>query len=367
MTKYKLGSLEAILLVLSRLIPLTIISLPKTFLNELKSSALLNILYITILIMILSLIIYKLFQRFLGNDILDISNYLGGTVFKNIIGTIFIIYFLLTTAMILRDFSESLNVVYYPYTDVKYIILSFIFTIGVVNNLGFSKSAIKTLVLIFIPLLLSIVLLFLGNIDNFSLYRIFPILGDGFSNTFLLGITNIGAFSGICYLFFLPPLLKDPKSFKKISILSSLISGIIMFVGIATLLLMFSIFINVDEIMPLFTASRYIEFGTFFQRFESIFLLVWIISFCSYLVISCNIFTSIFGKMLNLKDSSQVYIIFIILLFVISLLPKTYATAVNYESCIFRYFTLFIIILNLIILFLANLKHKNRLQKGGEQ
>ena len=363
MTKSKLSTFEAILIILSRLIPLTVISLPKTFLNELKSSAILNVIYLTILVILISLVISKLFKNFLGNDIIDISKFLGGTVFRNIIGSIFISYFLFSSAIILREFSESLNVVYYPYTDVKYIVLSFIFAIGVVNNFGFSSSIVKTTLLIFPPLILSIILLFLGNIDNFSFHRIFPILGDGFSNTFLLSLTNIGAFSGITYFYFIPSLLKEPKNFKKVTILSSILTGLIMIICVATLLLMFSIFISVDEIMPLFTSSRYIEFGTFFQRFESVFLLIWIVAFCCYLAISCLISTYIFGKMFNLKDSSQVFIIFIILLFVLTLLPKNYANAVHLETYYFRYFTIFIILLGLIILALANLKKKNTINK----
>ena len=46
MSRSKLGTFEAILLVLSILAPFTVISLSRTMINETKSSTLLNIIYI---------------------------------------------------------------------------------------------------------------------------------------------------------------------------------------------------------------------------------------------------------------------------------------------------------------------------------
>lgn len=357
MSKSKIGTIEAILIVLSVLAPFTVISLPRTIINEIKSSSLLNIVYITIICLVIVFLIYKLFRKFPGADILDISNFLGGNIFKNILGLIFIFYFIVTSSILLRNFCESLKVVYYPYTDIVYIALLFIISIGITNLLGFDAT-IKTTTIIFPFILISIILLFFGNISHFSFERMFPILGDGFKNTFITGITNIGCFAGITYLYFLPPLLKEPEKFKKISLLSVLFSGLFIFTCLATLLFMFSIFIKTDEIMPMFVVSRYIEFGSFFQRFESLFLLIWIISFCCYLSIACKFSNYIFKKIFTLEDSSPLIYIFITLIFTISMLPKNYAISNIFETSIYRIVTIAIILIGIITLVLANLKKK---------
>lgn len=204
----------------------------------------------------------------------------------------------------------------------------------------------------------STLLLFFGNVNHLSFERVFPILGDGVKDTFVLGLSNIGSFAGITYLYFFPPLLKDPSKFKKISILSVIFSGIFIFLCIATLLFMFSLFIETDEIMPLFIASRYIEFGSFFQRFESIFLLIWIISFCCYLSIACKFSNNIFKKIFNLKDSHQMVYTFVLLVFSISLIPKNYSICYIFETYIYRYISIAIILIGLIILILSNFKKK---------
>ena len=120
--------------------------------------------------------------------------------------------------MLLRNFCEGLKIVYYPYTNILYVILIFIITITFSNDLGFN-STIKTTTIIFPILFVSILLIFIGNLDNFSFQKILPILGNGYKSTFILGLSNIGTFSGIVYMYLLPPLLNEPKKYKKICII----------------------------------------------------------------------------------------------------------------------------------------------------
>ena len=363
MTKSKIDTTSAIMLTISIVISYITSSLPSTFINETKSSTLLNILYITIIVLFIILLVCKLFKKFPGLDILDISNFLGGNIFKNIVGSLFIAYFIISSAMMLRNFCEGLVVVYYPLTSYVFVVLMFVIAIALVNKLSFN-STLNSASIVFPIVLISIILLFCGNLDNFSFRRIFPILGNGFYDTFILGLRNIGAFGGICYLYFLPPMLKEPEKFKKIAIISVIFTGLFIFLCVATLLFMFSFFITTDEIMPLFSAARHIEFGSFFQRFESIFLLIWIISFCCYLSITCKFSAHIFNKMFNLSDMKPILNILTILIFGIALLPKNYAISNFFETDIYRYLRIAVgFILGITILILANLKKR----KVGEK
>lgn len=363
MTKQKISTVSAIMLTLSIVISYITSSLPRTFINETKSATLLNIIYNTIIVLFIILLVCKLFKKFPGLDLLDISKFLGGNIFKNIVGGLFIAYFIISSSMMLRNFCEALGVVYYPSTNYVFIILIFIIAIALVNNLSFNAT-LNTASIVFPVVLISVILLFCGNLENFSFKRIFPILGDGFYNTFVLGLRNIGAFGGICYLYFLPPMLKEPEKFKKIAVISVIFTGAFIFLCVATLLFMFSFFITTDEIMPLFSAARHIEFTSFFQRFESIFLLIWIISFCCYLSITCKFSAHIFNKMFNLSDTKPMLNIFTILILGISLVPKNYAISNLFETNIYRYLRIAIgFVLGITILILANLKKK----KVGEK
>lgn len=363
MTKQKISTISAIMITISIVVSYITSSLPRTFINETKSATLLNIIYITAIVLFIILLFCKLIQKFPGLDILDISKFLGGNLLKNIVGTLFIIYFTVSTSIMLRNFCEGLVVVYYPLTNYVFVTLMFIVALALTARLSFNAT-INTASIIFPIVLISAILLFCGNLDNFSFRRVFPILGDGLYNTFVLGLKNIGAFGGICYLYFLPPMLKEPEKLKKIAITSVIFTGLFILLCVATLLFMFSFFITTDEIMPLFSAARHIEFGSFFQRFESVFLLIWIISFCCYLSITCTFSAHIFNKMFNLSDMKPILNIFILLILGIALFPKNYAISNFLETNIYRYLRIAVgFILGMTILILANLKkrHSNKI------
>lgn len=358
MEKTKIGTVSAIMLTLSIVVSYITSSLPRTFINETKSGTFLNIIYITAIVLFITMLFCKLFKQFPGFDILDISEFLGGKILEIIVGSLFIFYFIASSSIMLRNFAEGLIVVYYPLTSYVYIVLMFIIAISITNNLGFNAT-INTATIVFPIVLISVGFLFIGNFKNFAFRRIFPILGNGFLDTFVLGLKNIGAFGGICYMYFLPPMLKEPEKFKKIMIISVITTGAFILLCVACLLFMFSFYVNADEIMPLFTAARQIEFGSFFQRFESLFLLIWIISFCCYLSITCKFATHIFKKMTNLSDMRPISIIFSLLMFCVALIPKNYAASNFFETHIYRYLRIAIgFMLGIIILLLANVKQK---------
>lgn len=358
MSKSKIGTTEAIMLILTIIITHTILALPKRILSTMKSAAILNLLYVGIIAIFLAYLIYRLLKNFPGLDLIDISEFLGGKFFKNIIGTIFMLYFIISSSLLLRNFCEMLKIVYYPMTNILFIIASFVIAICIANQFDFSAT-LKTN-LIIIPLVLaSILFLFFSTIYNFTPQRIFPIFGEGLWNTFVLGLTNLSAFGGLAYLYFLPPFLKEPEKLKKIALSGIGLSAIYLILCVSTILFMFSFFIDTNEISPLYSAARYIDFGTFFQRLESVFLLIWMIAVCCYLSIVLKFSMTIFKKMTNIQNKKPLITIFGLLILAIALIPKNLAISEFFETKIYPYLVLgIVLIIGFSILILATIKLK---------
>ena len=365
MSNIKITTSEAIALIITIIVANSVLSLPNDILMTIGSSSLLNIIFITILACIFIYIICKFFNLFPNSDLLDISEYVFNKPFKNILGIIFIIYLLFTSGILLRNFCESLRTIYYPNTDIFFIISFFIISTILTGIIDFNCS-LKANLLIIPIIFISIIFLFFSNIQNFSGEKIFPILGNGFKETFIIGIQNIFAFAGITFLYFLPPLLKKQNDFKKIAFSSIIISGLYLLLATSILLFMFPIFFDTDEIMPLFSAARHIQFGTFFQRLESIFLLIWIFTFGCFLSITCKFIILIFSKLTNISKTKFIVSPFALIILAISLIPNNYAVSKFLESEILKYFSIILIFfLSFIILFLGFLKKKYI--KGGEK
>ena len=362
MQKSKLDTIEAIMLILTIVVAHSVLSMPTNILSSYKSASILNVIYISIIAIGIAYLIYKLLKNFPSMDIIDISELVGGKFFKNIVGIVFIIYFILSASLMLRNFCESIQILYFPMTNITFIMALIIIAICIANRLDFTAT-VKANVIILPIALLGILFLFFTNINKFVPERIFPILGESAYNTFVLGVTNIASFGGIAYIYFLPPLLKESTKFKKITLISIAATAIYLVFTIATLLFIFTFFTNVSEISPLYTATRYIEFGSFFQRLESIFLLIWIIQITCYLSINFAFCIYIFKKITKIEDEKKIILPFAIFLFSASLLPDNYAISNFLETKIYPYIVISItFVFSFFILLLGYLK-KNKKRK----
>lgn len=360
MQKSKIGTVEAIMLVLTIVVTHTISSLPRELLTSTKSATIINLIYVGIIAIFLAILIFKLLKNFPGLDLIDISEMVGGKVFRNIIGIIFIVYFLFSSSILLRNFCECLRVIYFPRTNIAFIILLFVIALCIANRLDFSAT-LKTNLLVLPLVLASIVFLFFCNMNKFVPQRIFPIFGEGLFNTFVLGLSNISAFGGIVYLYFLPPFLKEPAKFKKVAIVSTIVTATYLILCVSTLLFMFTFFTDANEISPLYNATRYIELGNFFQRLESVFLLFWILTFACYLSIVSKFSMNIFKKITNIETKKPLIDIFGLLFFGIALLPKNFAISENLESKVYPYLMIGIsLILGISILIVANISRSRK-------
>ena len=366
MNHSKIGTFEAITLILSVIIVHTVLSLPKTLLNSTNSATFINLIYVSILAIIFVIIVCKLFKNFPGMDIIDISEFLGGKLLKNIVGSIFIVYFLLSSSMFLRNFCEYLRIIYYPSTNAIFLISIFVIAVCIVNSLEFN-AAFKANSIITPFALISIILLFFANIRYFSPERMFPIFGNGFFNTFIMGIGNIYAFSGIVCIYFLPPLLREPEKLKKVAISAVCISGCYILLAVSMIIFMFPFFTKVDEIIPLYAAATYVEFGTFFQRLEAIFLLIWLVAFCCYLGMLNMFSIYFFRKMTKINYIKPVVIPFGLTILGISLIPTDQTVTRFFESVIYPFMMLGVTFLvGFGTLLFANYKKKKQVIKDNE-
>ena len=345
MSNQKIGTVEAIMMILAIVVSHTLLYLPKNILSFMKSASILNIIYVSIFAILIAYLIYRLLRNFPGLDIIDISEFVGGKLFKNIIGIIFILYFITSFSMFLRSFCESIKIIYYPMTNIFFILSFFIIAICIANRLDFNAT-LKTTLIILPIVLISVIFLFLTNLGQFTPQRMFPIFGEGIYNTFVLGLVNLYSFAGIEYM-------------KKILLISIGISALYLLLSVATLLFIFAFFVSTNEITPLYNATRYIEFGNFFQRLESIFLLFWILVFACYLSIVIKFSMEIFKKLTNISTKKPLIDVFGLLILGISLIPKNYAISQKFERSIYPYLVLGIVFfLGLSILIVANFKKK---------
>lgn len=357
MTDRKIGTIEAIALVLTVAINHIILNLPQDIINTTSSASILNVIFVSMIALGIVFLIAKLFEKFPGMDIFDIGKYLGGKWLQFLLQITFFAYFIFTISILLRSFSEGLKIIFFPRTPVPIIMFLFLMAMIILNKLG--RTSIIRANLFFMPLVLfSILFIFIANVENFTVQRALPLLGNGVSSTFFSGLSNLFAFGGISYLYLIPPHLKDQKNYTKIVLISIGISAFFLVISVATLLFTFPFVTTSEEIFPLYLATRFIEFGRFFQRLDAIFVLIWILSMIGYLSIAFSFASDIFQKMAKLQSPKWIFSLLALLVFGIALLPQNMEQVSFLEENVYSSIMLILVFeVCLSILVLSNIKH----------
>ena len=355
---YKISKLEAIFLILIVMINKIILNVPKSIIRLTGTGSLVNIIFVGALALILVILIVKLFKNFPNEDIIDVSEYIGGKILKTIVGIGYIILFGIVICTVIIRFTELLKVVYFENSPYIYITGFFLIAIGFANKFGF-KSIIKTNFIILPFIFASIVFILFGISNYISPSSLYPILGNNIKNTFVDGISNIFAFSGIAYLFFTSPLLKNKKDLKSIGITFITLSTLFLFIVVGALLLVFPFITHSEELLSVYILVRLVEFGEFIQRADALFIYLWIISAFSYLSIALMFILNIFKKLTHATEHTELSFSLYSIILGITLLLKDSNLLSFIEDVIYKYYLIiFVFGISTIIMLLANIKKK---------
>ena len=358
MSSNKIGNTEAIFLMIIVAVVHIILNIPQYILNNTSTSSILNIIYVSIISFIICHFICKLFNYFPNQDIVDIGKYLGGNWLKITISILYIAYLLFISSILLRNFSESLKIIYFPNTPVIAIILVFLFGTTIVNKIGLT-SIIKCNLIISPLVLLIMLILFISTSNEYVWQRALPILGKGFNETFIKGLSNIYAFGGISILYIISPLLYKQSDLKKVGFFSIGASSIYLILAIASLLFMFPFITNTQTLLSIYIATREMNFGEFMQRTDAIFILIWTLAIFSYLSIVIGFILNFIKKIIPIKFSKPMIYSVSSLIFSFSLLPENFAQIIYTEDTLYKYILITLsLVISPIILILGVFKKR---------
>lgn len=363
----QIGNFQAIALILIIVINHLILGTPRTLIAETGTGTILNMIYVFILALLLVFIISKLFNNFKGKDIIDISEFLGGKVLKVIVGIVFIGYFLVILSTTVRVIVQDLEIIYFE--NISVCILTLIIIASIVFVYKYGSSAVIKCNAIIAPIVgIAILTIAFSNIKDFSLDRIFPILGFGAKETFITGASNIFAYSGLAILYFIMPMLKDSRNFKRISITATILVGVLIIGSVSSLVLSFPFIENINEISSLYVESRDISYWQVFQRIDGLFVFSWILALLSYISVVLFIIVVIFRKLTNTKKEFPVVLAFATITYVTTLIPNNVSMIRFLEDVVFKYTNIVVaIFLSLLLLILANIKYKIRNKNSNNE
>lgn len=293
-------------------------------------------------------------------------NFCFGKWFKVVVGIMYILIFIGIISLVLRDFSEKLKMIFLPQTPLIIIMLFFMVGAMYANKLGIA-SIVRANLFVSVLLFLGIFVMFFGVFKMMEVNRVFPIFGNGVTETFMVNSSNLYAFTGIGYLWFIKPMLKKKEEMNKIAFAGTLISAVYLFITILIFILILPTKIISDNSFSIYFISRMVNLGNFFARVESLFMFSWILTTLSYISISLFFALNIFKNIAKEKSDKSVKYIFGLIIIVLALVFSNFKQ-INFVSDIFKIVVVSVVFgLSFVILFLANIKQKRERAKLNEK
>jgi len=359
--KIRFGTWESVTIMLILFCTQIFLSFPRTMAEGAGNAGWILVIYITVIVLVLFAIMSKLYSRFEGMDIIDISEYLAGNVGRVIAGTVFIVYLVSILSIVLREYAENVKTVSLPSTPIVYI-MGF-FAISMIVGAYAGIEALVRTSAISVPIIaFAFFIIILGVSQYYDITNLFPILGTGAKDIFIEGIPKISFFSAISILFFMSPFIRTHKSFKSVGYISITIAGILLTFSTLAYMLVFPYPASLENILPIYSLARLINYGRFFQRIEALFVVIWDTVAMLYLSTGLFFTVYIFKKTFKLVYYKPLIIPFTIIILGLSLIPQSYMAVVEIENMYFRKIVLAVSFGFIIIIMSAALLFK-KMQK----
>lgn len=352
----KISGFEAFCIFLMFSINSILLNAPKIIINKAGTGAFMNCIFIGILAFIFIIILNKLIKYFPSSDILDISNYLGGKVLKFIVGCLFIAIFLIIICVYIAQFVILLKTVYFKNSPILFVLLFFIIGIFISNLNGF--SSVKNSICFYFPIcIITFSIVIANSLSTSSFIKVTPFFGNSFDTTIISGSSNIFVFTNIIPIYFLLPFLDNNKNFKKISIITFILSWILLIISVSSLLSSYPLNNTITEINPIYSLTRRIKLTEFIERSDALFVFIAIFSCLAYLTFLFYLITHIIKKIFVIENEKMLaypIISFIIGITYFMIMTQFYKNSDAHKDL----FNITIYIISLLVLFFSVLKKK---------
>ncbi|MCM1990915.1 GerAB/ArcD/ProY family transporter [Oceanirhabdus seepicola] len=254
---------------------------------------------------ILQLIYTTLYYKYPQDTLVTYLPKIYGKILGNILSVIYLSYFAYIGARNIRDFLEITKITQLSMTPMIYIGILFIVVVIFSVNKGLKTIAgtaqLFFILIIFVPLLIWVLLLLMGNVMDSSNLR--PILQDGIVSVIKKGWPLISFPYGETILFtMIYPFVSNGKKIRKVAILSIVFEGIILSLSTMLLIVVLGVPQATKALCPLFDVVQRIDLKDFLTRLDVLFVLLLMIG--GFFKVTLFMYVAVIGtiQITNIKD-----------------------------------------------------------------
>lgn len=210
-------------------------------------------------------------------DIVEVSKEIFGRIGAALIAIVFAAYFLCTTAVVVREFTENVISTVLPSTPILLVGAVFMAAVGYIAYAGL--EGICRTAYIFLPvLLIGLVGVCVATMNWWHMSFLLPIWGTGVNHVLMGSCRYSAVFSNVLLLTIIYKHAHNPRQMRQIGTVSITVSTLLLTFLIVTYHMVFPAVESEQVSFALYRLARLIYLGPFFQRMESVFIFLWVTS-----------------------------------------------------------------------------------------
>ncbi|KPV56675.1 hypothetical protein QJ48_26190 [Paenibacillus sp. A3] len=361
--KDEITSVQASFIVSKSMIGTGILFLPQVMAKKVGTpDGWISVLIGGFLALLAGYVIIKLNQRFPKQTFFEFSQ----TLFGKVIGAVHIVllsaYFAISAGYLARVMGEVIRMYLLDKTPISFIVIVFML-VGVYLAIG-GIYPIARLIELFLPaILIILVTLIAFSFKEFELDNIRPVLAEGFTPVWKGIPSSTFSYSGFEIMLVLSAFMKEPRDAVK-----SMLSGI----GVVILFYTLTVFISfgtltAEEVKtltwPTMSVAKDIELpGGFFERFESLFSVLWVMSMYATFVPYYYVASLGLGHLFRRNYRTYIYLLFPVV-YIVAMVPKTLNNVFSVGKFL-NNFAMFIIVI-MPIYFWIFVKLRRKVHENG--
>jgi len=236
-----------------------------------------------------SMMIYVL-ARYPG-DLLSVTERLLGRMLAYVVGLFYFVVLFSFAILWTREFAENTMLTALSYADFPFVDSCYILGAGFILFAGIENVCRATYILL--PFIITaIVLVLTGVVPLARPYLLLPWQGNGLISFIQPTLSLIGLSGGLSILTILAPAFQSVKTMKGAVLFGYGASAVIRTLSVATFTMVFGANVAMEKTLPFYEMARLIYINRYLQRFEALFILLWVI--VGILAIAVSLYGALF-------------------------------------------------------------------------
>lgn len=303
----------------------------------------------TLLAFIAILPLLWLLKRHPGKNMIQIGDECLGPRINAVLSAFFVVILVTLSAVVLRQFSEWVITGFLPSTPISVVVLLFVVAASVIAFLGFD-AIVRSAYIFGIFIALGAVTLTALSIPFWRLESIFPLGGAGAVSILKGALLTSGNMVEIFILGLIISFLPQ-KCISRVSVVSILLAGTMMFISTLAPLLTFTYPVVRELSIPTLEVARIITASRFLLRLEAVFAPIWILTALVNISLGIYLITSVTTYALRLPYNRPFILPAAVVVTATAFFPANVVEALTWDVDVVRRYSFFAVGLPLTLLY----------------